>query len=44
MKKERENMGKSMKGMSKVNKEKTLDRPMIIDSPGINKLFITNKE
>jgi len=34
MKAHREGLAKSMPGMSKTNKEKTLDRPTFIDSPG----------
>ena len=35
MKKQREDVRKSMPGISKMNKEKAMDRPFFIDSPGI---------
>lgn len=35
MKKEKEAMMKSMPGMAKVSKDKKMDRPMFIDSPGM---------
>lgn len=38
MKKEKEAMMKSMPGMAKASKDKKIDRPMFIDSPGIKLL------
>ncbi|CAH3172982.1 unnamed protein product [Porites lobata] len=35
MKKQREDVRKSMPGISKMNKEKAMDRPFFIDSPGM---------
>ena len=35
MKKQHEDVRKSMPGISKMNKEKAMDRPFFIDSPGI---------
>lgn len=35
MKKQREDVSKSMPGISKMNKERAMDRPMFIDSPGV---------